>query len=154
MSAASINTWLVPLLADAISEMRGVSMSRQELRLTSDRVKVVIPPQDELERIRQRMPIYATLVVACNPIPIPIPPRWRGYVQEPVPRTQLDRYASFLAEAISESTGTRLTRQEVNLIGQNGKVALPSQDELEIAMKIGTSLFSILQISATPINIP
>jgi hypothetical protein len=156
VSATPINTWLAPLLADTISEKRGIKLSRQDLRLTPDRVKVALPPREELERIRgRRAPVYATLVVALMPIPYPVPRRWRGLQPEPIPDSQRDRFATFLAEVISESTGVRMSRQEVNLIGENGKIALPPREEMEPMLKKGIAPFNtVLLISATPINIP
>jgi hypothetical protein len=146
---------LPSLIAAIISAQTGVPISRQALRLTRDRAQVVLPPRDELEQMRsRRSPMSAPRLVSCDPIPIPVPRRWKGYVPEPIPRAELDRFASFLAEVISESTEVRMSRGQVNLIGENGKVALPPRDELERMQSGRTPVNVAVLVSATPINIP
>jgi len=146
---------LTPLITAIITEKTGVTISQQALRLTRDRAKVVLPPREELEQMRsRRSPMYATLLISSLPIPIPVPKRWRGYVQEPIPRAERDRFASFLAEVISESTEVRMSRRQVNLIGENGKVALPPSDELERMRSGRAPVNTVLLVSAIPINIP
>jgi hypothetical protein len=146
---------LPPLMANLISAKTGVTLSQQALRLTRDRAKVVLPSREELEQMRsRRSPMYATLLVSTVPIPIPVPRRWRGYVPEPLPRAELDRFASFLAEVISESTEVRMSRRQVNLIGENGKVALPPRDEMEGMQSERKPVHLAVLVSAIPINIP
>jgi hypothetical protein len=69
-------------------------------------------------------------------------------------RIQLDEFATFLRDVIAASTGVRLSTRQLELIGENGKVYLPSREELERIQTSDAPVYFVALVSATPINIP
>jgi len=144
---------LRPIIATLVSERTRTQVADDDLRLSRATMKVAyrLPSREEWASKTERdAPLYATLLVSCNPIPIPDPARF-STLPVPIPRPVQDRFAQLVAELVQD-TGLWLTRREVSLIGENGKVALPNRRELERMQSSGAPIHGVLLISATPIN--
>jgi hypothetical protein len=143
-----------PLIEDAIREVPYARVSLEELHLTPHNFKAILPSRGELEEMRRsRSQFYSTILISSKQVSTHYLPRFPSYLPLRLPDPILYKFTTVLSELISELTGVSMRPSEISLIGENGKVVIPPQRELEM-MKGGAPAFSALLVSATPINIP
>ncbi len=80
--------------------------------------------------------------VALIPVPLPIPARQRG---------QFERMVAGLLES---QYNIRVSQEMLQRLVENTKVALPSRDDVEKAIRTSSPLYAAIKVSVDPISLP